>query len=152
MVPSVKSEPAPTPVSAPGHRLRREALRLLAQKLEGATLSSTRAENLLAEYVTLEDSLRAVRAQMIRRASGKFGSVGELSAELPTFQPLWSVRAAAAFQLCLIALFLQRMSLGIDVTAGAQFAEPVLYVIAWSFGLLALAVLWRGLRHVARRR
>ena len=132
-------------MSVPGHRLRRDALRILAQKLEGSTLSSTGADNLLAKYGTLADSLRAVRSHSAqRRQSGRFSGVGAIGAEIGILQVRWIARASAAFQLCLIALFLQRISPAIVVSAGVKLLETVLYVIASSFALLALACWWRA--------
>lgn len=134
-------------MSVPGHRLRREALRILAQKLEGTTLSSTGADNLLAKHATLVDSLRAVRSERIRRRhSGRFSGMGVLGTEIGMLQLPWIVRAVAAFQLCLAALFLQRIGSAIGVSAEVQLLEAVFYFAASSFALLALACCWRATR------
>ncbi len=132
-------------MSVPGHRLRRDALRILAQKLEGTTLSSTGADNLLAKHATLADSLHAVRRERIRRRhSGRFSGVGVFGTEIGMLRLRWIAGAAAAFQLCLAALFLQTISSAIGVSAEVQLLEAVFYLAASSFALLALACWWRA--------
>lgn len=146
-MPFGKSETDHVPASVPGHRLRREALRILAEKLEGTTLSSTGADNLLAKRGTIAEGLRAVRSHSARRRqSGRFSGVALFGAEIGMLRQRWIAGAAAAFQLCLAALFLQRIGLAIGVGAGVQRLEAVLYIIASSFALLALACWWRATR------
>jgi hypothetical protein len=107
-VPSVKAETAPPPMSAPGQRLRRDALRILAQNLKGRRLSPSEAEHLLATHGTLEASLRAVRPPRTReRWSGRFSDEGIVGTEAGTLQPLWIVRVAAVVELLLAGLFLR---------------------------------------------
>ena len=146
-MPSGRSETPRVPASVPGHRLRREALRILADKLEGSTLSSTGADNLLAKHGTIADSLRAVRSHSaLRRQSGRFSGVALFGAEIGMLRQRWIAGAAAAFQLCLAALFLDRIIPALGVTAAVQRLEAVLYIIAASFALLALACWWRATR------
>ena len=140
-------------MSVPGHRLRREALRILAQKLEGSTLSSTGADNLLAKHGTLADSLRAVRRHSARRRlSGRFSGTGVFDTEIGMLRFRWIAGAAAAFQLCLAALFLDRIIPALGVSAAVQRLEAVLFIIAASFALLALACWWRAEREIATPR
>ena len=134
-------------MSVPGHRLRRDALRIVAQKLEGSTLSATGADNLLAKHGTIADSLRAVRRHSARRRqSGRFSGVGVFDAEIGMLRLRWIAGAVAAFQLCLAALFLQSIGAAVGVSAGVQLLEVVLYIIASFFAMLALACWWRATR------
>lgn len=149
-MPFGKLETSRVPMSVPGHRLRREALRILAHKLEGSTLSSTGADNLLAKYGTLADSLRAVRSHSARRRqSGRFGGVGVFGTEVGPLLPSWIVRGAAVLELCLAALFLKSITSGIDVSVWLHSPVDtigVLYLVASSFALLALVLWWRATR------
>jgi len=147
-VPSGKSETTRAPTSAPGHRLRRDALRILAEKFEGRTLSSTGAENLLARYETLEDSLRAVRRLRTHgRRSGRFGVREVLGAEIGILQLRWMVRVVAVLQLCLVAMFLLRIGFSTDLGTWVRHLEANL-----GFCLTTIAIMmwtlsptrWRG--------
>jgi hypothetical protein len=152
-VPSGKSETPRVPASVPGHRLRREALRIFAEKLEGTTLSPTGADNLLAKHGTIAEGLRAVRSHSARRRqSGRFTGEGVFGAEIGMLRQRWIAGATAAFQLCLAALFLDRIIPALGVTAAVQRLEVVLYIVAASFALLALACWWRAEREIATPR
>jgi hypothetical protein len=109
MVPS-GSVPTSPPIGTLGYRLRRDALRILAQKFEGRALSPMEAENLLANHQTLEGSLDALRRQKTNgRQSRRFGGEGQLGMEIGTLQPLWIVRVAALIELFLAGLFLHQI-------------------------------------------
>jgi len=147
-VPSGKSETPRAPTSAPGHRLRRDALRILAEKFEGRTLSSTGAENLLAKYETLEGSLRAVRRLRTQgRRSGQFSVREILGTEIGILQLRWMVRVVAVLQLCLVAMFLVRIGFSTDLGVWMRhlqvnlgFCLTTVAIIVWTLS----PTRWRG--------
>jgi hypothetical protein len=153
-VPSGKGESSPPPVSTPGYRLRRDALRILAEKFEGRTLSASEAETLLARHATLEDSLQAVRrAPTRKRWSDRFGVERIIGEGTGMRQLRWLVNALVLWQLCLIAVFL--FQIGFSINSGAWIRHldrlEVSYLIALSIVLLALAWWWRYVRSAGLR-
>ncbi len=145
-MPSDRSATAPAPVSTAGHRLRRDALRILAEKFERTTLSPTEAENLLAGYGTIAGSLQAVRRQRRRaRFSGRLKEV--LRTGIGIRQLRWLSGALALSEIVLIGLFLFRIGFSINSAGWLRHIDPiaVAYLTASSLVVLVLAWCWRAL-------
>ena len=135
-------------MSVPGNRLRRESLRILAEKFEGRTLSSAGAQNLLAIYETLEGSLHAVRRLRAQgRRSGRFGVREVFGRGIGILRLRWMVEVVAVLQLCLVGMFLLRVGLSTDLGAWVPHLEANL-----GFCLTTVAIMtwtlsptrWRG--------